>query len=118
MKARFKVRGKEELQFWLRAFQMGFVIEDAQAEVMAKPDLESAVTPIISEYQVGRWYWQLFLMPKVDALGLLDGAGYLWLADTGPEREEQIKEVAKLAAETVPWKQVDRRTVIQTPKEE
>jgi hypothetical protein len=117
MKARFKVSGKQELGFWLRAFQMEFVIEQAQAEVIAGKRLESAVCPIISEYQCGRWYWQLFLMPKVDALGLVDGAGYLWLSDTGPEREEQIKEVVKLAKGVVPWDVVSKRTVIGTPKE-
>jgi hypothetical protein len=118
MKARFKVQGKQELGFWLRAFQMEFVIEQAQAEVIAGKRLESAVCPIISEYQVGRWWWQMFLVPTVDALGLLDGNGYLWLSDTGVEREEQIREVAKLAKGAIPWDLVAKRTVMETPREE
>lgn len=118
MKARFKIQGRQELQFWLRAFQMEFAVEHGQATVASGgPETGSAVCPIISEYQCGRWYWQLFLMPEVDALGLVGGNGVLWLTTEQKEREEQIAECAKLANDVLP-KTVNQKILLsETPKE-
>lgn len=99
MKGRLDISGKEEMQFWLRAFQMEMPIEHARKSVNADPAIKLASVPIITEYECGRLYWQLCLCPQVDQLGLKGGDGRIWVSDNQADREQQTEECAELASE-------------------
>lgn len=116
MKAQFKVEGKAEVQFWIRAFQFDDAIEHAQQSVLEKA--KAATVPIVSEYNCGRFFWQLFIIAEVDALGLTGGRGVLWLTTDPKIREEQVEECAKLANDILGGVKVHKKFVLpETPTE-
>jgi hypothetical protein len=105
------------MQFWLRAFQMEMAIEHAQKTINADPRVKQAAVPIISEYECGRFYWQLCLCPQVDALGLKGGDGRIWVADDMTDRDAQVEECAKLGGELLDGLKIHQSWTMDTPKE-
>lgn len=117
MKGKFNVKGKTEMQFWIRAFQMEMPIEHAQKALNERhAEAEHCMIPIISEYEVGRLFFQMCLIPKVDRLGLADGEGRVWVSDAA-DREAMVEECAEVASDLLDGVPIDESYQIDTPKE-
>lgn len=88
MLIKMPVKGKAETQFWVRAFQLE---DDIQKIVQmlheGDPRRRTAFAPTISEHEAGSVFWVFILGISVDALGICDGLGYIWLT-TGQEHKE------------------------------
>jgi hypothetical protein len=118
MRGRMDIMGKVEMQFWLRAFMMEAPIQHAQNTINADPRIKTCAVPIISEYECGRYWWQMCLCPQVDALGLKGGEGRIWVADNLTDRDAQVEECAELAGELLDGLKVHQSwTIVDTPKE-
>lgn len=95
------VRGKAELQFWVRAFQLEGDIEEVVRRLHEKEERKTAFAPIISEYECGSIKWVLLLGPTIDPLGLKDGVGTVWLTSGKEHFEMAVRERNKLADEII-----------------
>lgn len=80
------VKGKAELQFWIRAFQLQDEVDKVVRMLHEKEERKTAFAPIISEYESGSIRWVFLLGPTIDPLGVGDGAGMVWLT-TGDHHE-------------------------------
>lgn len=97
MLIRIPAKGKAEIQFWLRSFQ----IEDEVQKVMDLLNEDArrvkAFVPIISEYESGSIVWVYILALVIDSLGLIEGEGSIWLTNTKAHQAVALKARDDLA---------------------
>lgn len=91
------VKGKAELQFWIRAFQLQDEIDNVVQMLHDKDERKTAFTPIISEYESGSIKWIFLLGTMLDPLGVHDGAGMVWLTTGDNHERTALGERDKLA---------------------
>lgn len=101
MLVKMPVRSKPEIQFWIHAFHLEKDIEEITKLLNQDVRRKSAFCPIITEYEAGIMYFHLILGARVDALGLVDGIGQVWLSTNKEHREEAEKEWRKMGDDTL-----------------
>jgi hypothetical protein len=97
MLIRIPVKGKAELQFWVRAFQLEEEIHNVVGILLAGKERVKAFVPIISEYEMGTTLWVYILAMRIDSLGLLDGEGAIWMTSGEEHRKLALKDRNELA---------------------
>lgn len=92
MLIKMPVKGKQEIQFWVHAFHLEKDLE--HVTVLLNQDLrrKTAFCPIITTYRAGVMFFHIILGSTVDALGLVDGMGQIWLSTNKEHAEEAEKE--------------------------
>ena len=81
-RARIIFDGATSAKFWVRVFELEGQLAFIQAKINEKSNVNIAVVPIISEYEVDehlRFVYALRLL--VDPLGVRDGTGLVFMAD-------------------------------------
>jgi hypothetical protein len=91
------VKGKAELQFWIRAFQLQDEIDKVVQMLHDKDERKTAFVPVVSEYESGSIKWVFLLGTVVDPLGVEQGAGMVWLTTGQKHLETATTERNKLA---------------------
>lgn len=112
MLIKMPVKGKREIQFWVHAFHLEQDIEQVTTVLNKDVRRKSAFCPIIATYQAGVMFFHFILGATVDALGLVDGIGQVWLStnkEHGDEAEKQWREMSdetlSLAQKSGKWNQ-------------
>lgn len=95
------VKGKAELQFWVRAFQLENEIDHVVTRLREHPRGKTAFAPTIAEYEAGSVLWIFILGICVDPIGICDGAGYIWLTTGQAHKELALRERDKLADQII-----------------
>jgi hypothetical protein len=91
------VKGKAELQFWVRAFQLQEEIDKVVHLLHQAEERKTAFAPVISEYESGSIKWVFLLGPVIDPLGIQQGGGMVWLTTGKGHLQDALKERNKLA---------------------
>jgi hypothetical protein len=93
------VKNKQEMQFWIRAFQLEGEIAKVVALLTEKAERKTAFVPIIAEHFAGSYRYAFILGVKIDVLGLVDGQGLVWLTNNKSHFGEAIKTRNEFANE-------------------
>jgi hypothetical protein len=93
------VKNKQEVQFWIRAFQLEGEIAKVVSLLAEKDVRKSAFSPIIAEHFAGEYRYAFLLGVRVDILGLVDGQGLVWLTNTKAHFDEAVEKRDKFAKE-------------------
>jgi hypothetical protein len=96
MLLKIPVKGKTELQFWIRAFEIEGEIQQVVDILNENLDRKTALAPVIAEREMGLCMWVYFLAVTIDSLGLIDGEGIVWLTSGKVHRDMALKERNKL----------------------
>lgn len=92
MLIKMPVMGKQEVQFWVHAFHLEEEIEQVTKMLNQDVRRKNAFAPIITEYDAGSIHFHILLGPRIDALGLVDGIGKIWLSTNKEHRDVAEKE--------------------------
>jgi hypothetical protein len=93
------VKNKQEVQFWIRAFQLEGEIAKVTALLSEKQERKTAFSPIIAEHFAGDYRYAFLLGVRIDVLGLVDGTGLVWLTSTKAHFDAAVKKRNEFANE-------------------
>jgi hypothetical protein len=84
--------GRKATHFWVRALDLEREIEAVCKLITAKAERKTGAVPIVAEYQIDERLKCIYLIQaEVDALGIMNGVGFLYWAS--PEHEKEVLEI-------------------------
>jgi hypothetical protein len=86
------IKNKQEMQFWIRAFQLEGEIAKIVSLLIEKAERKTAFSPVIAEHFAGSYRYVFLLGLRIDVLGLVDGTGLVWLTNNQRHFDEAIKK--------------------------
>lgn len=92
MLIKFPIQGRKETQFWVRAFQLEKEIDRVTAIMNAKPERKLGFCPMIYEYTADKTFFVCLIGAQIDALGITDGMGFIWITRGEKHKLEALKE--------------------------
>lgn len=101
MLVKMPVKGKPEIQFWIHAFHLEKDIETVVNFLNNDVRRKTAFCPIITTYEAGEMHFHILLGASVDAVGLVNGFGRIWLSTNKEHRADAEKEWRTMSDETL-----------------
>lgn len=103
------VKGKDQCRFWIRALKLEDEVEMVRKMIDIPGPRKWAASPVITEFTVDEDFkFYIFIVLKIDSLGIMDGQGDVYITDKAHEEETRARR-DRLADEIMAQLEKDKR---------